>query len=91
MTPRNSMSTSRREQTGKVISAKNKQTIVVLVDRKEKHPLLGKYITKSTKIHAHDAAEVCAVGDTVTIRESRPHSKMKSWEFAKIVNKVTAQ
>jgi small subunit ribosomal protein S17 len=91
MTPGKSMTTLRREQTGKVVSAKNKNTIVVLIDRKEKHPLLGKYITKSTKIHAHDAGDVCAVGDIVTIRESRPHSKMKSWEFAKIVEKVRAQ
>ena len=81
------MTTLRRELTGTVISTKNKDTIVVRVNRKEKHPLLGKYITKSTKIHAHDADNTCHEGDTVVIRESRPYSKMKSWELANIVTK----
>ena len=80
------MSTEARELTGKVIST-NTKTIVVRVNRREKHPLLGKYITKSTKIHAHDADNSCHVGDSVVIRESRPHSKMKSWELANIVTK----
>jgi small subunit ribosomal protein S17 len=72
---------------GVVESISGKQTIVVRVSRREKHPLLGKYITKSTKIHAHDAENSCHVGDSVVIRESRPYSKMKSWELANIVTK----
>lgn len=80
------MSIVARELTGTVIST-NTKTIVVRVNRREKHPLLGKYITKSTKIHAHDADNNCHVGDTVAIRESRPYSKMKSWELANIVTK----
>jgi len=81
------MSTEARELTGTVISTHNEKTIVVRVNRREKHPLLGKYITKSTKIHAHDAENSCHVGDSVVIRESRPYSKMKSWELANIVTK----
>lgn len=73
---------------GIVVSAANDKTIVVKIDRREKHPLLGKYITKSSKIHAHDEKNVCNVGDQVNIREGRPRSKMKSWELASIIVKA---
>ncbi len=75
----------KRTLQGEVISNKMDKTIVVKVDRKVKHPLYGKYITRSTKVHAHDEDNVCQIGDTVIIAESRPISKTKSWRLAKVV------
>lgn len=68
-----------RTVVGKVVSNKMDKTITVLVERRVKHPVYGKYITRSTKLHAHDADNSCNIGDTVTISESRPLSKTKSW------------
>lgn len=73
-----------RTVTGKVISNKADKTITVLVERKEKHPLYGKFVTRSTKLHAHDEQNECQIGDTVIIAESRPVSKSKSWTLVKI-------
>ena len=73
-----------RTVTGKVISNKADKTITVLVERKEKHPIYGKFVTRSTKLHAHDEQNECGMGDTVTIAESRPLSKSKSWTLVKI-------
>ena len=68
-----------RTVVGKVVSDKMDKTITVLVERRVKHPVYGKYITRSTKLHAHDAENTCNIGDTVTISESRPLSKTKTW------------
>ncbi len=73
-----------RELTGKVVSDKMKDTIVVLVERSVKHPVYGKIMRRSTKIHAHDAGNTCKIGDTVTIKESRPISKTKRWTLVAI-------
>ncbi len=73
---------------GKVVSNKAEKTISVLVERKEKHPLYGKYIRKSTKFLAHDEANECGEGDTVVIEECRPLSKSKSWRLVKVVEKA---
>ncbi|MBU2967197.1 30S ribosomal protein S17 [Amphritea sp. 2_MG-2023] len=73
-----------RTVTGKVISNKADKTITVLVERKEKHPIYGKFVTRSTKLHAHDEQNECQMGDTVTVAESRPLSKSKSWTLVKI-------
>jgi len=75
----------KRTLQGEVISNKMNKTIVVKVDRKVKHPLYGKYITRSTKVHAHDEDNVCQIGDTVMIAESRPISKSKSWQLVKVI------
>ena len=56
-----------RVATGKVVSNKMDKTITVLVERREKHPVYGKYMTRSSKIHAHDETNQCAIGDTVTV------------------------
>lgn len=77
-----------RTLTGKVVSNKMKDTIVVLIERKVKHPTYGKYIKKSTKVHAHDAGNTCGMGDVVVVRESRPISKKKSWVLVEIKDKV---
>ena len=73
-----------RTVTGKVVSDKMDKSIVVLVERRIKHPIYGKYIRRSSKLHAHDEANDCNIGDKVTIRESRPMSKTKSWILERI-------
>ena len=64
---------------GLVISDKMDKSIVVKIERKVKHPVYGKYVLKSSKLKAHDEQNECNIGDTVTISESRPLSKSKSW------------
>ena len=76
-----------RSITGQVISNKMDKTIVVMGERKVKHPLYGKFIRRSTKYHAHDAANECNIGDTVMIKECRPLSKTKSWTLIKVLDK----
>lgn len=73
-----------RTVTGTVVSDKMNKSIVVMVERRIKHPLYGKYIKRSTKLRAHDETNECRIGDTVTIKESRPISKTKSWILEKI-------
>ena len=68
-----------RTLTGKVVSDKMDKSIVVLIERRVQHPLYGKSIRRSTKLHAHDENNVAKTGDVVTIKESRPISKTKSW------------
>lgn len=70
--------------TGEVISNKMKDTIVVRVERRVQHPKYGKFIRRSTKIHAHDAGNSCQMGDIVTIKESKPISKTKHWTLVEI-------
>ena len=60
------------------------KSITVLVERREKHPVYGKYVTKSSKLHAHDESNECQEGDIVTIREVRPISKSKTWALVSI-------
>lgn len=73
---------------GTVVSNKADKTISVLVERRIKHPLYGKYIRKSTKFSAHDETNECSEGDTVIIEECRPLSKSKSWRLVKVVGKA---
>lgn len=73
-----------RSLTGKVVSDKMDKTIVVLIERRVKHPIYGKYVSKSSKLKAHDEQNECKMGDLVTISESRPLSKTKSWALVKI-------
>ena len=77
-----------RTLSGRVVSDKMDKTITVLVERKVKHPLIGKVIVKSNKFHAHDEKNECKEGDLVTITETRPMSKTKTWTLGKIVNKA---
>lgn len=76
-----------RSISGKVVSNKMDKTIVVLGERKVKHPLYGKFVRRSTKYHAHDENNECNIGDTVLIKECRPLSKTKSWSLIKVVEK----
>lgn len=75
---------SARTATGRVVSNKMDKTVTVLVERRVKHPVYGKYVTKSSKLHAHDESNECMPGDTVTIKEVRPKSKMKTWSLVSI-------
>ena len=63
-------------------------SIVVAVERKEKHPMYGKFVKKTTKFVAHDEKNECSIGDTVRIMETRPLSKTKNWRLVEIVEKV---
>ncbi len=74
-----------RKVTGKVVSNKMDKTITVLVERRVKHPVYGKYITRSSKLHAHDEQNVCNIGDTVVVAESRPISKSKTWKLLEVI------
>ena len=74
-----------RVATGKVVSNKMDKTITVMVERRVKHPVYGKYITRSSKIHAHDESNQCGIGDTVTVAETRPISKSKTWKLLEVV------
>ena len=78
-----------RSASGTVVSTKMDKTITVLVERRIKHPLYGKYIKRSKKIHAHDEENQCQEGDLVTIEETRPISKTKSWKLSSIDRKAT--
>ncbi|MGQ5522448.1 30S ribosomal protein S17 [Chitinimonas sp. PSY-7] len=78
----------KRSLTGRVVSNKMDKTVTVLVERKVKHPLYGKIIRLSKKYHAHDEANVYGEGDVVTIEETRPLSKTKSWIVTGLVEKA---
>ena len=73
--------------TGRVISNKMDKTATVLIERKVKHPVYGKYIRRSTKLHVHDENNVCQEGDLVTIQECRPYSRTKSWKLVEVVGR----
>ena len=77
-----------RTESGRVISNKMDRTITVLVERKVKHPLYGKYIRRSTKLHVHDENNECNEGDQVIITECRSMSKTKSWKLAEVTKKA---
>ena len=76
-----------RTLTGRVVSDKMDKSAVVLVERKVRHPLYGKYIRRSTKLHIHDENNECREGDTVTIRQTRPVSKTKCWALVEVVER----
>jgi small subunit ribosomal protein S17 len=78
----------KRIKTGRVTSNKADKTVTVLLERQVKHPLYGKYIKRSTKVHAHDEDNSCGEGDLVKISECRPLSKTKSWQVVEIVERA---
>jgi small subunit ribosomal protein S17 len=80
-----------RTVTGRVISDKMNKTITVLVERKVPHPVYGKYVRRSTKIHAHDEQNESKQGDKVMIEECRPIAKTKAWRLVKVVEKAVAE
>ena len=79
----------KRTLTGKITSNKMEKTVTVLVERRIKHPLYEKFITRSKKYHAHNEDNNLAIGDMVIIEECRPLSKTKNWKIVKQVSKAT--
>jgi small subunit ribosomal protein S17 len=77
-----------RTVTGRVVSDKMDKTITVLVERRVRHPMYGKFITKSSKLHAHDEKNECQIGDVVTVYETRPLSKSKTWALLRVEEKA---
>ena len=77
-----------RVVTGTVVSNKMDKTITVLLERRVKHPVYGKYITRSSKIHAHDENNQCNIGDTVTVTETRPISRTKTCKLLEVLNRA---
>ena len=73
---------------GRVISDKMDKSITVLIERRVKHPIYGKFMTRSTKLKAHDETNQCNEGDVVTIRECAPISKSKAWTLVDVVEKA---
>lgn len=78
----------RKQRTGQVASNKMDKSITVAVDRQIKHPIYGKFITKTTKYMAHDENNDCNVGDVVRIMETRPLSKRKTWRLVEIIERA---
>ena len=78
----------RKVRVGKVVSDKMDKTIVVAIEDNVKHPVYGKIIKRTLKVHAHDANNECTIGDRVEIMETRPLSKTKRWRLVQIIEKA---
>jgi small subunit ribosomal protein S17 len=78
----------RKERVGVVVSNKMDKSIVVAVKRKVKHPIYGKFINKTKKLMAHDEENICKIGDTVKISETRPLSKNKAWRLVEVIERA---
>ena len=83
-----SEASGRRQLVGRVVSDKMQKTVTVLVERRVKHPLYGKFMTRSSRFHAHDEARECKEGDLVLIEECRPIARTKSWRVIQLVEKA---
>ncbi len=77
-----------RALTGRVVSSKMDKTITVVIERRIKHPMYGKFLTRRTKLHAHDEQNECKEGDLVEIEQCRPLSKTKSWRLVKVLERA---
>jgi small subunit ribosomal protein S17 len=80
---------SNRTLVGQVVSDAMDKSITVVVERRVKHPVYGKFMTRSTKVHAHDEANECHVGDTVMVEQCRPLSKTKTWRLVKVMERAS--
>lgn len=83
------LKTKTRTASGKVVSIKMNKTITVVIERMERHPLYGKFIRRSTKLHAHDENNECRLGDIVKVIGTRPYSKSKTWNLVQVIEKAT--
>lgn len=84
----NSEDRKQRSLTGRVVSNKMDKTVTIRLERLVKHPLYGKYIRRSSKVHAHDPDNSCNEGDTVRIEQTRPVSKTKAWQVIEIMERA---
>ena len=78
----------RKERIGKVVSNKMEKSCVITVERKVKHPMYGKFMTKTTKLMVHDETNQVGVGDTIRVMETRPLSKNKRWRLVEILERA---
>jgi small subunit ribosomal protein S17 len=78
----------RKELVGRVVSDKMDKTITVLIERQVQHPIYGKFIRRSTKVHAHDENNECRAGDMVVVEQCRPLSKTKTWRLVRVVERA---
>jgi len=78
----------RKVRVGKVVSNKMDKSITVAVERRLRHPLYGKFIKKTIKLHSHDENNECSEGDIVKIMETRPLSRLKRWRLVEVLEKV---
>ncbi len=83
----NEQAADNRTLQGRVVSDKMDKTVTVVVERRVKHPLYGKFVRRSSKVHAHDENNECRIGDVVVVEQCRPLSKTKSWRFVKLVER----
>ena len=83
-------SAGNRTLQGRVISDRMDKTITVLVERRVKHPIYGKIVRRSTKVHAHDENNECRIGDVVIVEQCRPLSKSKTWRLLQVVERTAA-
>jgi small subunit ribosomal protein S17 len=90
MTEQNLESKAARSLEGRVVSSKMNKTITVLIERRVRHPLYGKIISRRTKLKAHDENNQCKEGDLVQIEECRPLSRTKSWRLVKVLEQARA-
>lgn len=79
---------SNRTLQGRVVSDKMDKSVTVMVERQVKHPLYGKFIRRSSKVHAHDENNECGIGDLVIVEQCRPLSKSKNWRLVEVVEKA---
>jgi small subunit ribosomal protein S17 len=89
-TPEAAVVGAQRTLTGRVTSNKMTKTVTVLIERKVKHPVYGKYVVRSTKLHAHDETNQVNEGDVVEIAETRPVSRTKTWSVLRVVQAAQA-
>ena len=81
--------TTNRTLVGQVVSDSMDKSITVTVERRVKHPVYGKFMRRSTKVHAHDETNECHVGDTVMVEQCRPLSKTKTWRLVKVLERAS--
>jgi small subunit ribosomal protein S17 len=74
---------------GRVVSDKMDKSVTVMIERRVKHPIYGKFVRKSTKVHAHDENNECQVGDVIVVEQCRPLSKTKKWRFIKLIERAS--
>ncbi len=74
---------------GRVVSDKMNKSITVEIERRVKHPIYGKFVRRTTKVHAHDENNECQTGDLVVVEQCRPLSKTKKWRFIKLIERAS--
>lgn len=88
MAEQTTVETGARTLSGRVVSDKMDKTVTVLIERRVRHPVYGKVVTRSTKIKAHDEANECRIGDLVAIAETRPLSRTKAWRLVEVIERA---